>query len=357
MNQGKFIVFYGINRTGKSKQVELLINRLAESKINAEPLKYPDYNLFPTGRILDNYLRKGLLLDNGIRCVKAKNFYNLSPREFQIIQSANRYQYQQTLTDKLNHRVSMISEDYTGTGQAWGIAAGVNESFLKFIDAGLVNPDMEFLFDGNQFSTGKEENHTHESNNELTERSRLAHKELGRLNKWITINPNRPQQEIHEEIFSYVKELYKGRLKFYLGMPIASNNGTNEREGELIGEILKKHGDILDSHVLDPNAYEKEAKNEEKGINIYERDMDWLMNADLAIFEATVPSTGIGREIERARMSGIPTLVLFNGQKQKRPTRMVLHDKLVQHRIYNYASGLSDALEDFIKEYPCYIND
>jgi dTMP kinase len=121
MTKGKFIVLYGINNLGKTTQAKLLVEKLNSAGLKAEYLKYPIYGLEPSGVLLNNYLREG-------------NKYNLAPREAQIIYALNRTQYEKELLNKLENGITIIAEDYAGTGLAWGMAAGVDENFLKDIN-------------------------------------------------------------------------------------------------------------------------------------------------------------------------------------------------------------------------------
>lgn len=129
---GKLIVLYGINNLGKSTQAKLLVEKLKTEGLKAEYLKYPIYNLSPSGEILNDYLREG-------------NFYDLHSREAQIIYALNRTQYQDILIKKLEAGIHVVAEDYKGTGIAWGLGAGVSEVFLKSINSHLIDEDLVFF--------------------------------------------------------------------------------------------------------------------------------------------------------------------------------------------------------------------
>ncbi len=193
---GKLIVLYGINNLGKSTQAEMLTERLKFQSFSAIYLKYPIYNLDPSGIVLNNYLRKG-------------NAYNLSSREAQIIYALNRFQFQPWLLKQLNAGITIIAEDYVGTGIAWGLGAGLDEKFLKKINNGLIKEDLAFLFDGERFKEAQEKNHRHESNDDLTNKVRWAHLKLKEEYKWQKINANDSITNIHDKIWSRVLEILK----------------------------------------------------------------------------------------------------------------------------------------------------
>lgn len=191
-SQGKFIVIYGINNLGKTTQAKMLVENLKAIGWPAEYLKYPIYSLKPSGPILNDYLRGG-------------NPYDLSPREAQIIYTLNRVQFESELKKKLAAGINVVAEDYIGTGLAWGIGAGVNETFLKHINSQLLKEDLAFLFDGKRFRQAQEIGHQHEEDEILTSRVRGAHLKLAEEFGWIKINANQPREKIQAKLFSIVK--------------------------------------------------------------------------------------------------------------------------------------------------------
>ncbi len=189
--KGKFIVLYGINNLGKSTQAKMLVERLKQEGHKAEYLKYPVYDLEPSGKLINEYLREG-------------NPYNLSAREIQLMYVWNREQYEPTLREKLESGVHIISEDYVGTGLSWGIGTGVDEQFMKKINAHLFKEDIAFLFDGARFTEATENTHKHETNDELMEKVREIHARLGEEFEWIKIDANKSRQDIHETIWNRI---------------------------------------------------------------------------------------------------------------------------------------------------------
>jgi len=190
--KGLFIVIHGINNTGKSTQVKLLVDKFKNENKQVEYLKYPIYDLKPSGEILNDYLREG-------------NPFVLSPREVQTIYALNRTQYEATLKAKLKAGINIIAEDYTGTGICWGIGAGVDEKYLKLINSHLLKEDLTFLFDGMRYKESTEVGHKHETNEELLKKVRQAHLKIGEEYGWKKINANLTITEIHAIIWKEIK--------------------------------------------------------------------------------------------------------------------------------------------------------
>lgn len=193
---GKLITIYGINNTGKSTQIKLLEDHLIEDGVKVHRIKYPLYDLKPTGPRINAYLRAG-------------NPEKLTPEQFQLLNVENRMAFQSVLIGYLENGITVLAEDYTGTGIAWGVGAGVSKHFLIWKNRQLRKEDLAILLDGKRFSEAIEEGHTHESNNELTEKVRLVHLELAEQFGWKIISANQPQEAIHQQIYMLVKDILK----------------------------------------------------------------------------------------------------------------------------------------------------
>lgn len=189
--KGLFIVLYGINNLGKSTQAKKLVERMNSEGHPAQYLKYPIYNLHPSGTILNQYLREG-------------NPFDLSAREGQTAFALNRTQFEPELKKLLEQGIHVIAEDYTGTGMAWGIGTGVSKEYLETINAHLLKEDLSFLFDGERFVEATEKGHKHETDDKLMTVVRAAHQTLGQAHGWTPIAANQSIEKIHEELWNHI---------------------------------------------------------------------------------------------------------------------------------------------------------
>lgn len=186
-----FIVLYGINNLGKSTQAKLLTERMNTAGYTTEYIKYPIYDLAPSGPLINAYLREG-------------NPHELTPREIQILQVLNRTQYEHILKQKLDQGIHIVAEDYVGTGICWGMGAGVSEELLKHLNQHLVQEDISFLFQGTRFTEATEQGHKHETDDTLMEAVRLAHEKLGDEYGWIRINANDSIEHINNILWDTI---------------------------------------------------------------------------------------------------------------------------------------------------------
>lgn len=192
---GRFIVIYGSNNLGKSKQLDLMEQRYREMRLPYTRIKYPIYDS-TTGEMINKVLRPD---ENG-------NKLEMSEDDFQALYAENRKQYEPTLKTLLEQG-DVIAEDYVGTGLAWGITKGVVRSYLDEVNGGLMKPDIEIMLDGYRFGGGIERRHRHEDvNPEVWERSREVHLGLAQEFGWRVVNANESAEKVHADIMRILAE-------------------------------------------------------------------------------------------------------------------------------------------------------
>ncbi len=169
--QGKLITLYGINNIGKSTQARLLIERLEKEGYKAKYVKYPVYDLMPTGPFLNGVLR-------------GTDGQKVSEDELQMWFVMNRYQFEPTLKKYLEEGYIVVAEDYVGTGIAWGATKGLDVEWLEQLNKFLLKEELAILFEGERKLAAKEENHVHEQDDELVERCAQVHRDLARKYGW-----------------------------------------------------------------------------------------------------------------------------------------------------------------------------
>lgn len=198
--RGKFVVIYSPNNLGKSTQLDLLRARLADSGGKYMFIKYPIYDLEPTGPLINTILRHPEILDK-----------QYSEAELQALFAQNRRDFQPQLRGLLAEGTTVIAEDYKGTGIAWGMTRDVSLEYLEKINKDLLEPDLSILLDGKRFLQGKESGaHRNEgAEQKLWEKNRKIHRDLAKRYGWQLVNANQPKEQVHQDIWKLVEPVLR----------------------------------------------------------------------------------------------------------------------------------------------------
>lgn len=83
---------------------------------------------------------------------------------------------------------------------------------------------------------------------------------------------------------------------------------------------------------------------------IWERDSQWVREADALIAEASQPSLGVGYEIALAESLKKPILVLFYKNSANRFSPMIIGNPNIETFAYNEHTKAKKAIKEFIKK-------
>lgn len=194
MLRGKFITLYGINNIGKSTHARILCDRLKEKDFDPIYIKYPIYDLDPSGPYLNKLIRE--------------KEQSVTEEELQLWFTINRHQFEPKLKSMLAEGKTVIAEDYIGTGIAWGMVKGADEEWLENINKYLLRPDLAILIDGNQNKEAMEQKHIHERNERLMKKSKQAHLALAKKYAWYIIKLQQKKEDTARLVWSAVKEFF-----------------------------------------------------------------------------------------------------------------------------------------------------
>lgn len=167
---GKFIAIYGINNIGKSWHAKFLVERLNEAGKKAVYIKFPVYDIEPTGSILNTIIRSGK--------------QDISEEELQLWYTLNRFQFLPKLKALIAENDFIIAEDYVATGICWGSAKGAPTLWLESINNPLPKPDINILMTGERKLNSIEDNHIHETNSTLIEKTEKLFYEMALDRHW-----------------------------------------------------------------------------------------------------------------------------------------------------------------------------
>lgn len=220
---GKFILFEGIDSSGKKTQTNLLAEKLRKEGKKVEIIHFPTYQKTPLGIFVAKYL-KG---DFGSK-------EEIIPEIGSLFYSLDRYQFQKEIKEKLEAGITVIADRYTASNIFQAAKLEGNKRFeiwewIKAIDSRLPQPDVTIVLDvptkisKNLFSKREKKNELieskkdiHEADIKYQEKVRKTYLDIAEREGWIVINCCREKEgelefvspeEIHNEVYEKLKQL------------------------------------------------------------------------------------------------------------------------------------------------------
>lgn len=187
-----FIAIYGVNNIGKSTQSKLLVESLNKAGHKSVHIKFPIYDLEPTGHYINSVLR-------------STDVQKISEPELQMWFALNRHQFEPQLRQYLQDGYIVVAEDYIGTSLAWGSAKGAALPWLENLNQHLVKEDLAILLNGTRSVDATEANHIHENNQTLITKVTDILKELAVAKGWKIVERQEEQSDTQKLIFDIVK--------------------------------------------------------------------------------------------------------------------------------------------------------
>lgn len=110
-------------------------------------------------------------------------------------------------------------------------------------------------------------------------------------------------------------------------------------------EQLKRFGTVLTEHIGNKDLTRNGEPLPEA--TIYERDLKWLLSADVVVADVTTPSLGVGYEIGKAEDAKKPILCLWREDETRRPSAMLIGNPNISFQKYSSIEDINDILVDF----------
>ncbi|ELT93545.1 hypothetical protein CAPTEDRAFT_19199 [Capitella teleta] len=110
-------------------------------------------------------------------------------------------------------------------------------------------------------------------------------------------------------------------MKIYFAGSIRGGRDDAQLYYKIVKHLQDKFGQVLTEHVASLDV--KESGEQMDSVEIHDRDMAWLTDANVLVAEVTQPSLGVGYEIGRAVEMKKPILCLFRPSSGKHLSAMI----------------------------------
>jgi len=127
--RGLFIVFEGLDHSGKTTQSNLLYQYIKAKTIPVRHIAFPNRTT-PIGSIINSYL---------------KSSQQLSDQSIHLLFSANRWELAESIENDVTNGITVICDRYAYSGVAYSNAKGLDLEWCRAPDRSLPRPDLVFF--------------------------------------------------------------------------------------------------------------------------------------------------------------------------------------------------------------------
>ena len=199
-SRGVFLVFEGLDKSGKSKQICNLIAGLHKAGItNIKSFNFPERQT-RIGKIITSFL---------------KFRSSLNPQTSHLLFSANRWEFAEDITSTLNSGIHVIADRYVYSGITYSMANGLSKDYCMTTETGLPKPDVNFFLDANPETLKKRS-----KKRKLFERPEIDSTQLKvyehfhkiidqNPDKWVILDATEKPEMIHSKVIEHVLNLVK----------------------------------------------------------------------------------------------------------------------------------------------------
>ena len=133
-------------------------------------------------------------------------------------------------------------------------------------------------------------------------------------------------------------------MKIYFAGSIRGGRGDANLYRQVI-ELLGEYGEVLTEHIGEESL---SVMGEDSGSEyLYERDTDWIRDADVIVAEVTTPSLGVGYEIGLAESLEKRILCIYREQEDRKLSAMISGNRNLSIAEYESTGDLETYFQDY----------
>uniref|UniRef100_A0A7E4W4N0 dTMP kinase n=1 Tax=Panagrellus redivivus TaxID=6233 RepID=A0A7E4W4N0_PANRE len=189
MPRGVFIVFEGLDRSGKTTQTEKLTDYLNSIGKKTILQRFPDRAEPVTGPAINNYL------------LNAKSIGE-QKEGMHLLFAANRWFLAEGIEAALAAGTNVVADRYSFSGVSYSLSKGVPQAFAASPEIGLLRPDIVLFFDVDAATVAQRGGFGDEVM-EKAEFQALVKQNMSQFadkDFWTPIDANKTIDEVHENV-------------------------------------------------------------------------------------------------------------------------------------------------------------
>ncbi len=183
----------GGDQAGKKTQSAMLAKALGARGMQVSAFSFPDYTT-PVGKVIKNVL-------NG-KCAPM-------PQVIHCLMSANRWELADKIRQAAKESSVVIMNRYYHSNLVYGMANGLNESWLESLDEGLPKSDLVILLDVTQDESFRRKDagrDRFERDGGFIHKVSRMYKTVAKRKHWKIIDAKMDRKKVHERVLFIVKE-------------------------------------------------------------------------------------------------------------------------------------------------------
>lgn len=192
--RGFFIVFEGIDGSGKSTHIKLLEKKLRDRGFEIRLTK--EYTDNPVGKLIESYAVGGER--------------SLSPETEALLFAADRREHTGKINRILNKSITIISDRYVHSSLAYQGALGLSQEWIRTLNRSALKPDLVLFLDidpESSLNRLKDREQTVFEDVEYLKQVREIYLQFVDEGSVIKVNAAQSIEEIHREIMFHIDEL------------------------------------------------------------------------------------------------------------------------------------------------------
>lgn len=190
LRRGAFVVFEGVDRSGKSTQCRRVVDALLAKGLAAVAMNFPDRTT-TIGTMINAYLQ---------------NKAEVEDHAIHLLFAANRWERSPSLCETLHAGTTIICDRYSYSGIAFSAAKGLDMDWCAAPEIGLPQPDLVVFLDLSIEETARRGGYGAEryEKDALQRAVRSSYARL-RSSDWAVIDAAQPVDELTTSIASLVE--------------------------------------------------------------------------------------------------------------------------------------------------------
>lgn len=202
--RGAFILFEGLDRSGKTTQARMLVDHLRSKGTPVSFYRFPDRTT-QIGSLINTCLTSCPDADG------TESKVALPVQSLHLLFSANRWECAARLRSEIVSGVTVVVDRYAHSGMAFSVAQGLDPVWCAKSDEGLPAPDIVLFLDVDAETAEKRGGYGQEiyEKKEMQEKVRVIYEGLANQRNmhglWKRINASGLPDSVHSEITTFVE--------------------------------------------------------------------------------------------------------------------------------------------------------